>query len=1003
VHLHFLSLSPGSCHGLPMARMFLAGYLWHAICLTLAFADSQCVEGKDSQCEAAGLKSSSLVLLHAGRKSTIEMDSSSESLMGFSQMVEDLAEKVAGHNYTLKKAESDAIELIRKWIENMNKTLNVQHKEDQAEVDRVRDLIKDCTSTTRGLLTVNVSGYNQTTIKDRNAHKQCRATQGYVHTQESAACKDYDQYRKGLTPYLDGDEVPPSCLASLTKDKVATSVAATRKDMETCLVGTHTWLIPLYSRYKLCQRHINNGTNITKRCDKLQKDFESSFCTYALKLSDTCDYHSTCRKRELEDRSKTHDEVKISEQARKADYVTGRKVLCLFDVFLADNPNKTETLNRCKALQTSTSPFDIIYHPIPPPEPCSKEPNKPCDAAWTTKEYSNLAAKANTCTPCPKPVVPVKEMKDDCSGWSVNTHHIVDNKCWMGAFDNQNKRITKTFDGLQAGCTYKWKAVIDTWSSVDNENMVLTINGDGTTIPMRGSGGCSNGWTQYPMREGTKVGCTASAHGWKDCWRNFEKDFVVPDSGNANVDMYFNIDQAMSDECWGWHDMSFTKVSCPGDPAPPAHEWGGTKPDSWLVAEDYDTATDQWPNRGGAGGLFDNVATHGQLTTAEQSGHGAGAGVKITAVTGTTSTYVLLKNLIKSSSSTICTLTRYTGNHRSRILNGGSNWLWGHWGGRAGIAHTQTWITTHGHVVSPVHNWVVMCGQGNTILTNGNSIGNGGSFQMPSNGDVYVNNGGCCGGERSEFAIAEIMVWNSQNVDMAAASKYLLDLVAKGRTPQATPATSSASGAGGGSSVPMGKPSIGVSSNCVMEGDWFKVRGSASCMLGNSDGTPLVVDYTAKMYTKYTFTIKMGEANAHNGNVPPHGGFKPCNRDGTGASRGSSPELWFIDRGGDWGWGTYNGGWGHDARYQSLKGSSSDPNGMKELPFSVIMKWDGNHYTLYKWKVADDEFPLYEGKNTGCRPSDSNAFTPRLWAYSGSDVFYMKDLVVTQSDNQLSL
>jgi len=107
--------------------------------------------------------------------------------------------------------------------------------------------------------------------------------------------------------------------------------------------------------------------------------------------------------------------------------------------------------------------------------------------------------------------------------------------------------------------------VIDTWSSVDNENMVLTINNVGTTIPMRGSGGCSNGWTQYPMKYGTKVGCTASAHGWKDCWRNFEKDFVVPDSGNAAVDMYFNIDQAMGDECWGWHDMTFEKQSCPDD------------------------------------------------------------------------------------------------------------------------------------------------------------------------------------------------------------------------------------------------------------------------------------------------------------------------------------------------------------------------------------------------------------------------------------------------------
>jgi len=184
-----------------------------------------------------------------------------------------------------------------------------------------------------------------------------------------------------------------------------------------------------------------------------------------------------------------------------------------------------------------------------------------------------------------------------------------------------------------------------------------------------------------------------------------------------------------------------------------------------------------------------------------------------------------------------------------------------------------------------------------------------------------------------------------------------------------------------------------------MEDGWFKVQGSASCMLGNPDNTPLVVDFTKTKYTKYAFTIKMGETNAHNGNVHPHGGFKPCNRDSTSSSRGSSPELWFIDRGGDWGWGLYNGGWGHMARYQSLKGSSSDPNGMKELNFEAIFEWDGSQYKLYKWKVADDEFPLYKGRNTGCSPTSNYAFTPRLWAYGGGDVFYMKDLTISQGES----
>jgi hypothetical protein len=157
--------------------------------------------------------------------------------------------------------------------------------------------------------------------------------------------------------------------------------------------------------------------------------------------------------------------------------------------------------------------------------------------------------------------------EDDCNGWSVDKHADVDGKCFMGAFDNNNQRVTKTFSGLSAGCTYKWSAVIDTWASVDNEQITLTINGDATNVPSRSAGDCNsnNGWTEYPHDFGDKVGSHGSSNGgWKDCWKNFEKEFVVPADGKANVDMYMAINQGINDEGWGWHDMKFQRLSCPG-------------------------------------------------------------------------------------------------------------------------------------------------------------------------------------------------------------------------------------------------------------------------------------------------------------------------------------------------------------------------------------------------------------------------------------------------------
>jgi len=240
----------------------------------------------------------------------------------------------------------------------------------------------------------------------------------------------------------------------------------------------------------------------------------------------------------------------------------------------------------------------------------------------------------------------------------------------------------------------------------------------------------------------------------------------------------------------GWHD-DVTLLDCkpcliptPAPTPPPPSVWGGTNPDMWLIADDFDETQNQWPNRGNAGGRIDNVVRSGKLVSVVESGHGAAA--KITAVKGTTATSINLEKLIKSNEDTMCSLTRYTGGRRGRILNGGGNWLWGHWGGRAGIAHTQRWITSHGHNIQPVDNWVVMCGQATNILANGKTMGNGQSWQMPSGGDVQVNRGGCCGGEKSDFEIAEIMVWHSKIHDMKAASQYLLDSLQGPKAPTTT-------------------------------------------------------------------------------------------------------------------------------------------------------------------------------------------------------------------------
>ena len=71
----------------------------------------------------------------------------------------------------------------------------------------------------------------------------------------------------------------------------------------------------------------------------------------------------------------------------------------------------------------------------------------------------------------------------------------------------------------------------------------------------------------------------------------------------------------------------------------------------------------------------------------------SGATNEVLALSGTTSSVISFGPVIKSAF-TVCSVTRYTGGVKGRILNGGGkNWLHGHRNGNAGVAHYEIWMT----------------------------------------------------------------------------------------------------------------------------------------------------------------------------------------------------------------------------------------------------------------------------------------------------------------------
>ena len=195
---------------------------------------------------------------------------------------------------------------------------------------------------------------------------------------------------------------------------------------------------------------------------------------------------------------------------------------------------------------------------------------------------------------------------------------------------------------------------------------------------------------------------------------------------------------------------------------------------AWFESGTFDLEGGTWPNS--VSGKSGAVLVGNGLTKVREAGHGAiGA---VTALEGTTTDTIDFGDVIKTEF-TICSVTRYTGDAKGRILNGeGRNWLHGHHKGNAGVAYYDKSITADRNNVEPNTNWVVMCGTnaGSQLkLVNGVDKGtlDGGQGGV----ELFVNGGGVSENQKSDFAIAEVMVWDRGLTDneMVAASDYLMN------------------------------------------------------------------------------------------------------------------------------------------------------------------------------------------------------------------------------------
>ena len=132
---------------------------------------------------------------------------------------------------------------------------------------------------------------------------------------------------------------------------------------------------------------------------------------------------------------------------------------------------------------------------------------------------------------------------------------------------------------------------------------------------------------------------------------------------------------------------------------------------------------------------------------------------------------------------TVCSITRYNGPHKRRILQSRlqSNWLHGHWSRQAGVAYYNGWLTSYSRTVD-VMDWVVLCGtNGAQRAFDGFSSGTPANIASQSTTPVkftetiplYINHGGV--DEKSEFQVMEVITWDRvlSEEEMVATVDYL--------------------------------------------------------------------------------------------------------------------------------------------------------------------------------------------------------------------------------------
>ena len=216
-------------------------------------------------------------------------------------------------------------------------------------------------------------------------------------------------------------------------------------------------------------------------------------------------------------------------------------------------------------------------------------------------------------------------------------------------------------------------------------------------------------------------------------------------------------------------------------------------------------SSESWFESKNAGAKW--VSTTGSYTATDTKGprptvvteKGNGATVDVKYLKGTFESKYSFGAILRPEYS-ICTLSRYTGEKRKRIItdyragngNGytgsGKNWIHGHHNGNRGVAHYDTWFTSSRNVGNR-DDWLVMCASniGPLAYRDGTEASTKNDWNTPNTHMAYEPCINCYGNEYSDWGVAEVITWARPLLhdEFMEVSSYLQGLLTTGTNSRA--------------------------------------------------------------------------------------------------------------------------------------------------------------------------------------------------------------------------